>query len=162
VFLCLRSLKKWEWGLEQCTSGEEEAARKFEEGKFYFILREFFFTSSSNYDAALNSAIQSFTKAYDASLLFMSKNEGRVAAVKTLLNRAAALKELKKYRAAIDDCTKVLDMDPLFVHAYIRRARCYVELKEWAEAVHSFNIACQLCPGDKALARECEVASKKI
>ena len=67
------------------TLAEEEAARKFEEGKFFFILREF--TSSySNYTLALNSATTAFTKAYDASLLFISKNEGRVAAVKALLN----------------------------------------------------------------------------
>ena len=51
--------------------------------------------------------------------------------VTLLYNRAAALRELNNFRAAIADLTKALEMDKNFIWAHIRRARCSVTLQEW-------------------------------
>eukprot|EP00760_Papus_ankaliazontas_P014272 PhM_4_TR16019/c0_g1_i1/m.443/K09527/DNAJC7; DnaJ homolog subfamily C member 7 len=59
-------------------------------------------------------------------------------------NRAAALKEIQQYRAAISDCTKALEIDKNFMKAYSRRARCYVALEEWDAACVDFNKAVEL------------------
>jgi tetratricopeptide (TPR) repeat protein len=69
-------------------------------------------------------------------------------------NRAAANKEIGKYREGIEDCTKAIQIDTLFPKAYARRARCHLQLKDFISAIRDFQIAIQYDPSDHDLVRE--------
>eukprot|EP00755_Sulcionema_specki_P003757 Sspe_Gene.28423::Locus_12883_Transcript_1_1_Confidence_1.000_Length_3268::g.28423::m.28423/K09527/DNAJC7; DnaJ homolog subfamily C member 7 len=56
-------------------------------------------------------------------------------------NRAAARKEMKQYRLAIDDCTSALSLDSQFTRAYTRRGRCHLELQDCERALADFRMA---------------------
>lgn len=50
-------------------------------------------------------------------------------------NRAAAYIKVMSFRNAIQDCDKTLELDPLFVKAYIRKAQAYMGLKNYSDAL---------------------------
>eukprot|EP01064_Diplonema_japonicum_P002431 TRINITY_DN1153_c0_g1_i4.p1 TRINITY_DN1153_c0_g1~~TRINITY_DN1153_c0_g1_i4.p1 ORF type:complete len:867 (+),score=174.84 TRINITY_DN1153_c0_g1_i4:75-2603(+) len=56
-------------------------------------------------------------------------------------NRAAARKEMKQYKLAVDDCTHALGYDPKFARAYTRRGRCHIELNDFEKAITDFKAA---------------------
>eukprot|EP01059_Diplonema_ambulator_P032861 TRINITY_DN6642_c0_g1_i1.p1 TRINITY_DN6642_c0_g1~~TRINITY_DN6642_c0_g1_i1.p1 ORF type:complete len:839 (+),score=234.09 TRINITY_DN6642_c0_g1_i1:116-2632(+) len=56
-------------------------------------------------------------------------------------NRAAARKEMKQYKLAVDDCTSALEYDPKFARAYTRRGRCHIELNDFEKAIADFKAA---------------------
>ena len=69
-------------------------------------------------------------------------------------NRAAAYKELKRYKEGVEDCTKSLAFDPNFSKAFARRARCHAGLEDFFNAVKDLKAAVALDPTDHDLARE--------
>lgn len=54
-------------------------------------------------------------------------------------NRAAALMNLERYHTALVDCDEALQRKPQYPRALLRKARCYMVLKQYNEAVSSFN-----------------------
>lgn len=54
-------------------------------------------------------------------------------------NRAAAMMSLERYHTAMMDCDEALQRRPNFPRALLRRARCCVALKKFAEAIADFN-----------------------
>ncbi|KAJ9453108.1 DnaJ-like protein subfamily C member 7-like protein [Diplonema papillatum] len=56
-------------------------------------------------------------------------------------NRAAARKEMKQFKLAVDDCTAALKLDPKFARAYTRRGRCHQELNDFDQAIADFKAA---------------------
>lgn len=56
-------------------------------------------------------------------------------------NRAAAYKELLKFKESISDCSKAIENDPKFWKAYARRARCHMELSDPYAAASDFKAA---------------------
>ncbi|KAH7465479.1 DnaJ-like protein subfamily C member 7 [Phytophthora ramorum] len=54
-------------------------------------------------------------------------------------NRAAAQMGLERYHTAILDCNEALQRKPQYARALLRRARCYVALKMFHEAVKDFD-----------------------
>lgn len=46
-------------------------------------------------------------------------------------NRAAAAKEIGRYREALLDCSVAIDLNDRYVRAYIRRARVYAHLGDF-------------------------------
>jgi tetratricopeptide (TPR) repeat protein len=69
-------------------------------------------------------------------------------------NRAAAHKEIGRYREGIEDCTKAIKLDPKFSKAYARRARCHLHLNDFASAIRDFRRAIELDQSDHELVRE--------
>jgi tetratricopeptide (TPR) repeat protein len=54
-------------------------------------------------------------------------------------NRAAALMNLERFHTALMDCDEALQRKPQYPRALIRRARCFVALKKYSDAVSGFN-----------------------
>lgn len=61
-------------------------------------------------------------------------------------NRAAAKIKLDAKNAAIDDCTKALELNPDYVRAALRRAKLYEELDKYDEALHDYGKVVKLDP----------------
>ncbi|KAL3320557.1 DnaJ subfamily C member 7 [Cichlidogyrus casuarinus] len=50
-------------------------------------------------------------------------------------NRACALFNMKQYDTALEDCERSLNLDPNYVKAFIRKAKCYDALERYEEAI---------------------------
>ncbi|XP_058801674.1 mitochondrial import receptor subunit TOM70-like [Phymastichus coffea] len=59
-------------------------------------------------------------------------------------NRAAAYEKLKKFNAVRADCTKALELKPIYVKAMIRRARAMESCNELETALEDITAACIL------------------
>ncbi|KAG5493217.1 hypothetical protein GH5_01957 [Leishmania sp. Ghana 2012 LV757] len=77
-------------------------------------------------------------------------------------NRAAAYKELGRYREGVEDCTKTLQIDKEFYKAYARRARCHEHLGDHFAAVRDFKKATEYDNTDRELARELRAAEQNL
>ncbi|XQJ30550.1 DNAj-like protein [Leishmania guyanensis] len=77
-------------------------------------------------------------------------------------NRAAAFKELGRYREGVEDCTKTLLIDKEFYKAYARRARCHEHLGDHFAAVRDFKKAMEYDSTDRELARELRAAEQNL
>lgn len=69
-------------------------------------------------------------------------------------NRAAAYKELGRYKEGVEDCTKAIHVDGQFTKAFARRARCHQLLGEHHAAIRDFKSAVKFDPSDLDLADE--------
>ncbi|KAH9577221.1 Tetratricopeptide repeat [Trypanosoma melophagium] len=94
------------------------------------------------------SAVEHYTSAINAA-----ENNNQILRI-LYCNRAAAHKELGRYREGIEDCTKAIQLDPEFSKAYARRARCQQQLNNFAGAIRDFKSAIQYDPNDRELERE--------
>lgn len=63
---------------------------------------------------------------------------GRVHAV-LYCNRAACMMALRRYHAAVEDCTSALKIHNRYMKAIHRRARCYTRLKRTQEAISEYK-----------------------
>ncbi|KAL3281185.1 hypothetical protein HHI36_004402 [Cryptolaemus montrouzieri] len=54
-------------------------------------------------------------------------------------NKATVLSRLNKLREAVDDCTAALKLDDTYMKALLRRAKCYMDLGEFEEAVKDYE-----------------------
>lgn len=77
-------------------------------------------------------------------------------------NRAAANKEIGRYRDGVEDCTRALAIDPDFFKAYARRARCHQHLGDYFAAVQDFKKALTFEAGDHELAKELRTAEYQL
>lgn len=93
-------------------------------------------------------AVDYYTKAIDAA-----KNNDQILRI-LHCNRAAAFKELGRYKEGVEDCTKAIRVDAQFTKAYARRARCHQLLGDHHAAIRDFKNACKYDPSDADLAEE--------
>eukprot|EP01102_Stenamoeba_stenopodia_P003771 TRINITY_DN13913_c0_g1_i1.p1 TRINITY_DN13913_c0_g1~~TRINITY_DN13913_c0_g1_i1.p1 ORF type:complete len:499 (-),score=136.49 TRINITY_DN13913_c0_g1_i1:9-1505(-) len=63
-------------------------------------------------------------------------------------NRAAAGIKLKKLTESLEDCNKALALDEQYVKAYIRRAKIYMDLEQYEEAVRDYEKLNQMDPNN--------------
>ncbi|RNF16246.1 putative TPR-repeat protein [Trypanosoma conorhini] len=94
------------------------------------------------------AAVEHYTSAINAA-----ENNNQILRI-LYCNRAAAHKELGRYRDGIEDCTKAIQLDPEFSKAYARRARCHQQLSNFTAAIRDFKSAIQYDPSDHELVRE--------
>jgi DnaJ family protein C protein 7 len=66
-------------------------------------------------------------------------------------NRAAALMKLGRLKDAIRDCTVAIELDANYTKAYIRRAKIYVMLEHYEEAVRDYERASKMNPTDREI-----------
>merc|ERR1719195_2156080 len=63
----------------------------------------------------------------------------RTTNAKLYFNRATVASKLKKTAESISDCDKALDLDPNYTKALLRRAKSYMELEQYEEAVRDYE-----------------------
>lgn len=63
---------------------------------------------------------------------------------KLYFNRAVALGKQGKNREAIADCTSALQLDSKYVKAIMKRARLYMDVEEYEEAVKDYETLCKM------------------
>jgi DnaJ family protein C protein 7 len=47
--------------------------------------------------------------------------------------------QLKKWTQSVEDCNRCLSLDDTYIKAYLRRAKCYMELQKFKEAVRDYE-----------------------
>ncbi|XP_022103561.1 dnaJ homolog subfamily C member 7-like isoform X2 [Acanthaster planci] len=82
---------------------------------------------------------------------------------KLYCNRATVCSKLNKPDQGILDCNKALELDPDYLKAFMRRAKCYMETEQYEEAVRDYEKVCQMDRSreNKALLQEANLELKK-
>ncbi|CAG9865374.1 unnamed protein product [Phyllotreta striolata] len=82
---------------------------------------------------------------------------------KLYFNRATVLSRLTKTREAINDCTAALTLDDTYLKALMRRAKCYMDLGEYEDAVKDYEKICKMDKSreSKKLLQDAKVALKR-
>jgi len=70
------------------------------------------------------------------------------------LNLAICCMKLKRWQQAVDNCTRVLEIEKDNPKALFRRGTSYAELKMYDEAKSDLNAATKLNPKDPAIRKE--------
>ena len=65
--------------------------------------------------------------------------ENKTTNSKLFFNRATVAAKLKKWNQAIADCTSALSLDDSYTKAYLRRAKCYMELAKFEDAIRDYE-----------------------
>ncbi|KAG8231912.1 hypothetical protein J437_LFUL011381 [Ladona fulva] len=119
---------------DDCTiiSGEELAEIKKESGNHHY--------KSQNYTKALTY--------YTEAIGICPENASYYA------NRSACYMMLRQYQNALDDARKSVALDPGFIKAYIRLAKCSIALGDCSYADQTLAQANQLEPNNPAIAAE--------
>lgn len=76
-------------------------------------------------------------KLYTEALLTDRENKGTNA--KLYFNRATVAAKLKKWSLSVEDCTTAISLDESYIKAYLRRAKSYMELEKYEEAVRDYE-----------------------
>ncbi|KAL1497071.1 hypothetical protein ABEB36_008093 [Hypothenemus hampei] len=102
-------------------------------------------------------AVKLYTEALEIDPLNKKTN------AKLYFNRATALSRLMKIREAIADCSAALNLDDTYLKALLRRAKCYMDIEEYEEAVKDYEKACKMDKSreNKKLLQEAKLALKK-
>uniref|UniRef100_A0A1B6DZE1 J domain-containing protein n=1 Tax=Clastoptera arizonana TaxID=38151 RepID=A0A1B6DZE1_9HEMI len=67
-----------------------------------------------------------------------------VTNAKLFFNRATASSKLNRLNEAVSDCTAALKLDENYIKALLRRAKCYMDLTQYDEAVLDYEKACRM------------------
>lgn len=86
----------------------------------------------------LPEALQLYSEALEIDPANKSTNS------KLYFNRATVQSRLNKTAEAIADCTKAIELDPSYVKAYLRRAKCYLQSEQYEESVRDYEKVCGL------------------
>lgn len=86
----------------------------------------------------LKEAIDLYTQALGIDPLNKKTN------AKLYSNRALVLAKLGKNIEAVADCTSALKLDPKYLKALLRRAKCYMDLGEYEDAVKDYEQAVKM------------------
>lgn len=79
-------------------------------------------------------------------------------------NRASVYMKMKKYKEALEDCNKAIELNETYAKAYVKRADIRIEMEEFDEAVKDLKQAKQIDPhyaGLNQKMQETELARKK-
>ncbi|XP_014259984.1 dnaJ homolog subfamily C member 7 isoform X2 [Cimex lectularius] len=98
---------------------------------------------------------------YSEALLIDPNNN--LTNAKLYFNRATVSSKLGRLNEAIADCTAALALDPDYLKALLRRAKCYMDLQQFEEAVQDYKKATTMdkSRATKLLLNEAEMELKK-
>ena len=77
-------------------------------------------------------------------------------------NRSAANFKLNKFKEAIADATKCIDLDGNWAKGYTRKGDALYSSWKYTDAYNAYNSAKRLSPTDKSLIDKCELAMKAM
>lgn len=82
---------------------------------------------------------------------------------KLYFNRATVSSKLGRLNEAVTDCSSALQLDENYVKALLRRAKCYMDLQQYEDAVHDYEKVCRVdkTPENKRLLAEAKLELKK-
>ncbi|MCJ1248601.1 hypothetical protein MMC30_005819 [Trapelia coarctata] len=81
---------------------------------------------------------------------------------KILQNKAMAEIKLKDYKSAIEDCTKALALDPLYLKARKTKARALGESGNWDDAVREYKAIAENNPNEPGIAKDIRNAELEL
>lgn len=81
---------------------------------------------------------------------------------KILQNRAMCLTKLKKFKEAIADCTRALELDPSYTKARKTKAKALGESGDWEEAVRELKSIQESNPSEPGIAKEVRNAEMEL
>jgi DnaJ family protein C protein 7 len=85
-------------------------------------------------------ALKKYSEAID-----MDPGNKNLAAV-LYSNRATVLMAMKRYKEAVADCNKAIELNESYAKAFIKRAESYMQLEQYEDAARDFKQAKQLDP----------------
>eukprot|EP01080_Neovahlkampfia_damariscottae_P005142 gene5142-8748_t len=77
-------------------------------------------------------------------------------------NKAAAYMKLLAFPTAAIDLKKCIDMDPNYIKAYVKLGQCYFKMKEFHNAIKTFNEGLAIEPDNKSLKDGLQLVQKEI
>lgn len=82
---------------------------------------------------------------------------------KLYFNRATVCNKMNKKENAVEDCTKAIALDEKYMKAFLRRAKCYMELEQYEEAVRDYEKVCKMDKSreNRQLLQEAKLELKK-
>ncbi|CAL8082067.1 unnamed protein product [Calicophoron daubneyi] len=92
------------------------------------------------HDRRFSRAYETYTEALKIDPLHDAIN------AKLYCNRACAAYNLDKYDAALDDCNIAISLDPSYIKAYARRAKCYGAMENFEKCVEEWNTVVNMDP----------------
>jgi len=102
-------------------------------------------------------ALELYTKALNIDPLNKTTNS------KLYCNRATVNSKLGKNTECIDDCSQAIELDPSYLKAYLRRAKCYMDTEKYEEAVRDYEKILKLdhSQENRRLLKEAKLELKK-
>merc|ERR1712223_432891 len=104
----------------------------------------------------LNNAYDLYTEA----LQIDSCN--KITNAKIFFNRATVLAKLNRVKESAEDCTSAIDLDENYFKSILRRAKCYMELEKYEEAVKDFELANNMERGNRDVLEALQNAKKEL
>jgi len=80
----------------------------------------------------------------------------------TWANRALVRLKLEKLEAALQDCEESLRLNPRYMKALHRKGKALHELKQYEDAVHCFQAALAVSPGNTQINGDLMIARRKL
>lgn len=101
-------------------------------------------------------AVDTYTQALEVDPLNKNTNS------KILQNRALCNSRLKKWKAAIEDCDKALELDPSYTKARKTRAKALGESGNWDEAIRELKAIHDANPSEPNIAKDIRDAEMEL
>ncbi|XP_050362123.1 dnaJ homolog subfamily C member 7 [Nymphalis io] len=94
--------------------------------------------------------------------LTIDKNNRKVNA-KLYFNKATVCSKLNQIKEAAEACTSALELDETYVKALLRRAKCYMEIEQYENAVKDYETLYKIdkCKENRQLLHEAKLAVRK-
>eukprot|EP01116_Phalansterium_solitarium_P020487 TRINITY_DN6069_c0_g1_i1.p1 TRINITY_DN6069_c0_g1~~TRINITY_DN6069_c0_g1_i1.p1 ORF type:complete len:364 (+),score=114.95 TRINITY_DN6069_c0_g1_i1:70-1092(+) len=77
-------------------------------------------------------------------------------------NRSAAYCNLGKYKEALDDANKVVELSPQWPKGYSRKGAAHYFLRQFDDAYEAYQQGVKLEPGNELMQKSCEQAKNKV
>jgi len=81
---------------------------------------------------------------------------------KLFFNRATVAAKLKKLKESIQDCTSALELDDKYFKAVLRRAKSYMDLEMYDEAVRDYELANKMDRGNQEVRQLLQQAKLEV
>lgn len=90
-------------------------------------------------------------------------NANSAANAKLYFNRATVCSKLNRLPEAITNCTSALTLDPKYLKALLRRAKCYMDSAEYDKAIADYEVALKMDGSreNRRLLQEAKIEQKK-